>query len=584
MEVISNEQINNIRSSVDIVDLISSYLPLVQKGKNYFGVCPFHDDHSPSMSVSKEKQIYTCFSCGATGNVIKFVLDYENVSFPEALKILADKAGINLDIKLSNNNLSFSKYKNLYDIYELAFKFYQNNINTTNGVNAKKYLYSRNLNDDIIKEFGIGLSLKNYELLTKLLMRKNYSPNDLLKSGLVIKSKTNYMDIYYNRIMFPLYNLNGQVVGFSGRIFDNSDTSKYINTKETDIFKKGELLYNYHRAKNICRQKNVVIVMEGFMDVIRAYTIGVTNVVATMGTAVTKNQALLIKKMAKDVILCFDGDEAGAKATFACAELFNEIGINPKIVRLEENLDPDEYILKYGKDKFVAKIDNPVNIMDFKLSYLKRNKDFKNPNDVADYVNKIINDLNNIDDDVLRELTLKKVSNESNLDIDFLRSKLTNVKSGNTIINKDTRKENKKITKYQKAEENLIFYMLKSVEVIKLYDEKITYMPDETYRTLAREISYFYKKYGYINSADLISNIKDNSIINTLGKVEMLNLKNEYTINEINDYINTIWDYNLKFEINNLKEKIKNETDPIEKAKLAQKIVDLKVRGDKYDK
>lgn len=583
MEVISNEQINNIRSSVDIVDIISNYLPLTQRGKNYFGVCPFHDDHSPSMSVSKEKQIYTCFSCGATGNVIKFVMDYENVSFPEALKVLADKAGISLDVKLSNNNLILNKHKTLYDIYDLAFKFYQNNINTTNGIDAKKYLLSRNLNDNVIKEFGIGLSLKNYDLLTKLLIRKNYSTNDLLKSGLVIKSKINYMDVYYNRIMFPLYNLNGQVVGFSGRIYDGSDTSKYINTKETDIFKKGELLYNYHRAKNICRQKNVVIVMEGFMDVIRAYTIGITNVVATMGTAVTKYQANLIKKMARDVILCFDGDEAGAKATMACCDLFNEIGVNPKIVRLEESLDPDEYILKYGKDKFISKLDNPINIMDFKLSYLKKNKDFNNPNDVAQYVNKIISDLNLIDDEVLRELTLKKISNESKLDIDFLRSKLSDKKINKVNIETTPKKEGNKKTKYQKAEENLIFYMLKSTEVIRLYDQKITYMPDDNYRALAREISYFYKKNGYINSADLISVLSDNTLIKVLGQIEMMNLKEEYTIDEINDYINTIWDYNIKYEINHLKNKIRNEIDPIEKAKLAQKIVDLKVRGDRND-
>lgn len=581
MEVISNEQINNIRSSVDIVDIISSYLPLVQKGKNYFGVCPFHDDHSPSMSVSKEKQIYTCFSCGATGNVIKFVMDYENISFPEALKILADKAGINLEIKITNSNNSFDKYKNIYDIYGLAYKFYQNNINTTAGIEAKEYLKSRKLNDDVIKEFGIGLALKNNELLTKLLMRKNYSPNDLLNSGLIIKNKNNYNDIYYNRIMFPLFNLNGQVVGFSGRIFNVNDSSKYINTKETDIFKKGELLYNYHRSKNVCRQKNVVIVMEGFMDVIRAYTIGINNTVATMGTAVTKNQALLIKKMARDVVLCFDGDQAGAKATMACAELFSDIGVNVKVVRLEENLDPDEYILKYGREKFISKIENPINVMDFKLSYLKNNKDFSNPNDVADYVNKVIDDLNKIDDDVLRELTLKKISNESGLEIDFLRSKLTDVKKEDVLYLK---KESKKITKYEKAEKNLIFYMLKHPEVIKLYDKKITYMPDENYRILAREISYFYKKFGYINIADLISSINNEELIKLIGQIEMLNLKETYTIEEIDDYINTIWEYNAKFEINSLKEKIKRETNPLEKAKLAQKIVELKVRGDRNDK
>lgn len=579
MEVIPTEQINNIRSSNDIVDVISGYLPLVQRGKNYFGVCPFHDDHSPSMSVSPEKQIYTCFSCGATGNVIKFVMDYENVSFPEALKVLADRAGISINVKFSKNNIETDKYKSLYEIYDLAAKFYQNNINTASGLKAKEYLKARNIDDKIIREFEIGLAISNNNLLTKMLSRKKYSNNDMLKSGLVVKYRADYMDIFYNRIMFPLHNLSGQVVGFSGRIYDGNDTSKYINTKETEIFKKGELLYNYHRAKNSCRQKNTVIVMEGFMDVIRAYTIDVDNVVATMGTAVTKNQAIIIKKMARDVILCFDGDQAGAKATMACCELFNELGVVPKIVRLDDNLDPDEYIQRFGKEKFIGKINHPINMIDFKLQYLKNNKDFNDPNDVANYVNKVIDDLNNINDDVLKEVTLKKVSMESGLEIDFLRSKLVKNENSN-ILPKINDKNIKKKTKYQKAEQNLIFYMLKSTEVIRLYDKKITYMPDEVYRTLAREISYFYSKYGYINTADLISSLTDNNIIETLGQIEMLNLKDNYSVEEINDYINTIWEYNLNFEINSLKNMIKQETDPIVKAKLAQKIVDLKVRGE----
>lgn len=579
MEVIPTEQINNIRSSNDIVDVISGYLPLVQRGKNYFGVCPFHDDHSPSMSVSKEKQIYTCFSCGATGNVIKFVMDYENVSFPEALKMLADRAGISINVKFSKNNIGADKYKSLYEIYDLAAKFYQNNINTTSGLKAKEYLKIRNIDDKIIREFEIGLAISNNNLLTNMLMRRKYSTNDMLKSGLIVKYRSDYIDIFYNRIMFPLHNLSGQVVGFSGRIYDGNDSSKYINTKETEIFKKGELLYNYHRAKNSCRQKNTVIVMEGFMDVIRAYTIDVDNVVATMGTAVTKNQATLIKKMARDVILCFDGDQAGAKATMACCELFNELGVVPKIVRLNDNLDPDEYIQRFGKEKFIDKINHPINMIDFKLEYLKNNKDFNDPNDVANYVNKVIDDLNNINDDVLREVTLKKVSMESGLEMDFLRSKLVKNKSPN-IFPKTHNKNIKKKTKYQKAEQNLIFYMLKSTEVIRLYDKKITYMPDEAYRILACEISYFYSKYGYINTADLISSLNDNNIIETLGQIEMLNLKDDYSIEEINDYINTIWEYNLNFEINSLKNMIKKETDPIAKAKLAQKIVDLKVRGE----
>lgn len=217
MPLISPEEINRIKNSNDIVDTISKYIPLIPKGKNFFGVCPFHEDHSPSMSVSKEKQIYTCFSCGATGNVIKFIEDYENISFMEALKILADRAGIVLSIGTIQNK-GIDKNGPLYDIYDLSSKFYHNNINTTLGKAAKEYLKQRDIDEAIIKEFGIGLALKKHDMLLNLLVNKKFDMNLLMKSGLVVRNEHGYLDSYYNRIMFPLWDITGKVVGFSGRI------------------------------------------------------------------------------------------------------------------------------------------------------------------------------------------------------------------------------------------------------------------------------------------------------------------------------------------------------------------------------
>jgi len=346
MNYLSGEKIKEIRDSVDIVDIISNYVSLTPKGKNYFGVCPFHDDNNPSMSVNRDKKIYKCFSCGATGTVFKFIMDYENISFIEAVKKVADTAGLNINIgnvpKVKNNN-------KLLEIYDLSLKFYINNINTSGGKEAKEYLKNRGITDEIIKEFQIGLALNGKDKLSQILLKK-FNEKDIMKSGLVNKNAYGYLDLFYDRIMFPLYDLKGNVIAYSGRIYNKEDNSKYFNTKETEIFKKGELLYNYHRAKDIARQQNQIIVMEGFMDVIRAHTINIKNVVATMGTAVTKEQALLIKKMAKEIILCFDGDEAGAKATMACADELIKIGVTPKVIRLENNMDPDEYITKYNKE------------------------------------------------------------------------------------------------------------------------------------------------------------------------------------------------------------------------------------------
>ena len=569
MEMLSNDKIKEIKDSVDIVNIIGSYLPLTPKGKNFFGVCPFHDDHTPSMSVSKEKQIYTCFVCHETGNVFNFIMKYENISFMEAVKKIADISHINIDVNI--NTKQVRKDNNLYEIYSLSNKFYKNNINTKLGIEAKDYLNKRGINEEIIKEFEIGLSLKDNKLLTKLLINK-YSEDELIKSGLINKNTNGLNDTFYNRIMFPLYDLNGNVVGFSGRIYNTTDTSKYINSKESEIFKKGEILYNYHRAKDEVRRLNQIIITEGFMDVIRLHSVGIKNVVAVMGTAFTKNHALLIKRSAKEIILMFDGDEAGEKATISCSNELLKIGVTPKIVRLENNLDPDEYILKYGKDAIINKINNPINIMDFKLSNLKKQKDLTKNEDIALYVNQMLEEIVKIDDEILKELTLKKLSKETGLDIDFLRSKIITEEKEEVIIK--PKKVN--ISKYQKAEKNLIYYMLRYEEAIKKYQKKITYMPTIEYRYLAREISMFYNENGYINISDLINELNDDKLIKTLGEIETLELNEEYNSEEIDDYIRVIKDYNVNFEIDKLKKEMANTTDPLIKASIGAKIVEFR--------
>lgn len=569
MNFLNQEQINEIRAKTNIVDIISNYVSLTPRGKNYFGICPFHDDNNPSMSVSTDKQIYKCFSCGATGTVFKFIMDYENISFKEAVKKVADSIGINVNIgKTTKKDNSIT-----HQIYDLSLKFYINNINTHSGLSAREYLQKRNLNKDIIKEFQIGLALNNRDSLSKILSKK-YEDKDLLKTGLLGKNEYGYYDLFVNRIMFPLYDLNGNVVAYSGRIYNKEDNSKYINTKETELFKKGKLLYNYHKAKEPARQKNQIIIMEGFMDVIRAYTIGIKNVVATMGTAVTNDQAHLIKKLGKEVILCFDGDAAGAKATSSCADELMKIGVTPMVIRLENNLDPDEYIQKYAEE-FKRKIDKPMSIMDFKLNYLKQSKNLNNTVDQANYINEAIKEIEKIDDDILREVTIKKLVSDTDIDENLIRNKI-NLKPKKT---KKTQKEiiNIKTDKYEVAQRNLVYYMLKSKEVIQMYNNKVTYMPNKEYRMLAREISLFYKENGFIDEASFIDFTHcDEELTNTIKKINIANIKDQYSLEEIDDYIKAIKDYNIKNETKRLEKNMKEEIDPLKQAKIAQKIIDLK--------
>lgn len=564
MNNIGHEQIKEIREKADIVSIISNYVSLVPKGKNYFGICPFHDDNHPSMSVNPEKKIYKCFSCGATGTVFKFLMDFENISFYEAVQEVASTIGIKINAKSKKKKQN----TNLNEIYDISLKYYINNINTSYGKEARNYLKKRQLDKNIIKEFQIGLSLSNNDL--SQILTKKYSEEDLLKSGLIGKNPYGYYEIFKDRIMFPLWNLDGQAVAYSGRIYNKQDDSKYINTTETEIFQKGKILYNYHRAKKQARAKNKIIVVEGFMDVIRLYTIGIENVVAPMGTAVTKDQANLIKKMAKEVILCFDGDKAGAKATSACGDLLIEMGVTPKVIRLPDNQDPDEYILKNGEKAYKNLLDNPKSFTEFKMNYLKEDKNLQNAEDEANYVNEVIKEIEKIKDDTLREITIQKLAAETNIDEKFIKNKLEYkpVKRKKITI---------KTNKYEIAQRNLIYYMLNYPKVIEKYNKQVTYIPSKDYRWLAREINQFYEDNGFIEIADFMDYTQcDTELLDTLKIVTNAKLSDEYTEDEIDDYIKTIQEYNINNETKRLQEELKKETDTNKKLLIAQKIVELK--------
>lgn len=573
MAYISNEIINEIRNKTDIVDVVSRYVNLTKKGKNYIGVCPFHDDHSPSMSVSPEKQIFTCFSCGATGNVFTFVSDFEKISFSDAVRLLGEKAGISIG---NNTYIGNSKRDEYFDIYDSANKFYQNSLFTNLGKNAIQYLKNRNIDRDTIKKFGIGLSVQKLSL-TDYLKNKNYSIDKLIDVGL---TNDNGNDIFINRIMFPIYDLAGNPVAFSGRIYNTKDTSKYINTKETDKFKKGKILYNYHIAKEHLKKNDSVIIMEGQMDVIRASTIGVNNCIATMGTALTRDHKSIIKNMTNNVILCFDGDSAGEKATISAIELLEDTGIDIKIVRLPNDMDPDEYIIKEGKDSFLYQISNATNLIDYKMELLKKNKDFGNIKDISSYVNSALKELVYEKDDIVVELNLKKLATSFDIDYDNLVNKYEKFKNDNN--NKDSyvkvNKPKKVYNRYGQAECYLIYYMLKDDRVINMVENRVGYFPDKNIRELSNEIIYYFHKYGIINVADFISYISSrNEILNTLKEILAMNIKEDFLIDEIEDYIFVINEYHKEVKINDLNKKLKEEKDPLKQAKISLEI--MKIRG-----
>ena len=578
MAFVSNDEINSIRAKADIVSIIGSYLPLTQRGKNYLGVCPFHDDHSPSMSVSSEKQIYKCFSCGATGNVFTFVSEYENVSFIEAVKIVADKCGMSLSVDTFNSKVP-QVFKEEHEIMDLAQKFFMNNLRTDSGKEALKYLKERGIDEDIIKEFGIGLSLDSNDTLFTLLSKKGYDKKKLMDIGLinVINDKT--YDMFSRRITFPLWDKDGNIVGFSARIYrGEKDVSKYMNSRESKIFKKGETLYNYHKAKDVAKREKQIIVVEGFMDAIRISTTGIKNVVALQGTAMTQDQINLLKKLRVKVILCLDNDNAGEIATINNGEELEKNNIETYVIRLSGEKDPDEYILANGKEAFAQNVLEPITFFEFKMNYLKQNKDLNNVTDLTSYINDVLKDLANNDDAILRELTLTKLSKEYEISLDVLKSKLeelapVEVKERKVEVKKETIKKDS----YMIGAEKVLYFMMNGEEYIKKYQKRLGFFNDSQYREIANEIVYFNENNKKITVADFITYVMDKeSIKNKVMEIVNESVNDEVTMEAMDEYISALLKIMTKNEIKRLKELMKKELDVDKKVKLAAQIAELK--------
>lgn len=571
----NQDLISEIRQKTDIVDIVGERIPLVARGKNFFGVCPFHDDSNPSMCVSREKQIYTCFSCHATGNVFTFLMNYEHLDFKEVLVYLGGHVGVDVsNIRVSKSTTKFDK---LYDAYNLSVKYFQNNLSSKIGKDAKGYLVKRGINEELIKEFEIGLSLDSRSDLCKLLTSKGYDLALLNKIGLAVD---NY-DIYNDRVMFPLHDPMGRCVGFSGRIYKDMDQSKYINTKETEIFKKGECLYHYHKAIEECRKSGSVIVMEGFMDVIRAFSVGVKNTVALMGTALTKEQINLLKRLSKNIILCLDGDDPGVHATLNNGDILLDKGIEVKVISLPKEDDPDTFILKYGKERFLNLIDSAINFNDYKINSLRENVDFRSDVEKANYINTVLKETVKIDDEIRVEIVLKKLAKEFDIRYNTLEKRFNDIRGEvkvETFQSIVQEVKSLKKTKYEKAVEQILYFMLNNDWVISQVAKERVFFPSEETRVLSSEIIYYYEKYGIINIADFYTYVKDKeNVLVLLNSILADNYLEKTTKEELFSYFKVINEYRLKLEINRLEGLMKKEVDPLEMAKIGEKIRKLRM-------
>ena len=563
-----------IRNSNDIVEVISEYLPLTKRGKNYFGVCPFHDDTNPSMSVSSDKQIYKCFSCGASGNVFNFVMDYEKVDFKEAVSILAKRAGISLGSSaLFKRSNKFDRY---YEMYEVALKLYQNNINSAFGEAAINYLNERGISKELIKEFKIGLSL-NKDSLSMVLVNKGYTNVEIERFGL----GSGVHDLYINRIMFPLFDTSNRPVGFSGRIYNNSNNSKYINTKETPIFIKGDLLYNYYNCKEYVRHEKKLIIVEGFMDVIRLYSIGIRNVVALMGTSLTKNQIALIKRVTSNVYLCLDGDSAGRSAMNSIGEVLTSSGFSVSVINLDGGYDPDEFVLKYGENRFKSLYENAISFSEYKIIYMKEGIDLNDLDQKTNYINEVLKEVKSEDDLIKQEFMLKRIALEFDIDINILKNNLKNIQKCSKIkaLSKSPVKV-VKINKYDKATYNIIYTMMCNYEACKYFEKKLNFLPRREERYLSNEIIHAYKVDGKLVLADFITKLSDKPELFGVLQTVLSNVYEESSFEAFKDYITVIRDYNKDQSIKRLKSLMSEESDPVKQAEYLEKIRLVKMESE----
>lgn len=578
MDNSTNNDFKRIQNRADIVDIISSYVNLESHGKNYFGVCPFHDDHSPSMSVSREKQIYKCFVCGATGNVFNFVENYLGITFLEAVKIVADKVGETFTIRENNVDLKNKKY---YDIMNLSMMLYQNNLRTKEGADARAYLEKRGITDEIIKDFGIGLSLPESDQLHKLLTSKGITEKDMSDLGLIAKGDNGIYDLFRNRIMFPLFSPNGKVNGYSARIYHGEDASKYINTRETILFKKRDNLYNYHLASPIARKEKYIVICEGQMDAIRIYSVGIKNVVATMGTALAKEQIDLLKKLGCKVIIVMDADNAGELATATNGKLLMQAGIDVGVVRLTGKKDPDEYILTYGVAAFRENLKSPMSYPEFMNIYLRKNKNLSNPTELTNYINEMITLLAELDDELLSEVTINKLVEEFHLDKDLLKSR---VKSHELVeVVKVEKKEEikteteKKNDKFNKALKMMLYYMMNDTDCMRLFLHYNLDLPKSKYRLVANNLIYYFELSREIDFADYLTFSEKYPDVCEIVKEIITEVHvSEFKIDDMEAIISVVKEILDKEKIKALQEEMKHELDVNRKKRLVEEIIEIK--------
>lgn len=569
MAKIPRNVIDEIRNSVDIGDVIGRYVQLHQAGKNLIGLCPFHDEKTPSFSVNEEKQFFYCFGCHRSGNVFQFLMELKHIDFVDAVKEIANDSNIKIPeqyvsvpAKPSNN-----ENRQLFDLHDKAAKLYHHIlVNTPAGQVALNYLKKRGMSEELIEQFGLGYA-PDQRILKPFFQQQKVDYQLLRKSGLFSEDQQGELrDRFIERIMYPIKNGQGQVIAFSGRLIDTSKTNlpKYLNSPETPIFNKRRALFNFDVARKAARKDGRLYLFEGFMDVISAFAAGIENGIASMGTSFTEEQVAIIGRATKQLDICYDGDQPGQNAIDRAISLVNDHRPNQlqvKVVQLPAGIDPDEYVQKYGPQQFNAYLTNKEETTtEFYLRFLRNGKNLDNQNELMQYLNQALKVIAQVQAPLEEDMYLQRLASEFNLDRQTLKTQLDQLRQQLGIHNQPWTKQQPSLVRHQQfqqtseeehrkvklsrtelAEQILLRYMLYDREVwMHVTSDHDFHFAHEKYQTLYLLAASYFSENGSYSTADFLDYLDESSLQGTLGQIENLNVDQEVDMRAIDDCIHMI--------------------------------------------
>lgn len=564
----SDELIEEIRTNNDIVDVISKYVTLKRSGRNFFGLCPFHKEKSPSFAVSPDKQIFHCFGCGAGGNVIHFISKIEGLDFKDTLELLANRANIELPTLENSEDDKTARLKSkVYEINKIAAEFYHENLYKPTSKMAQEYIKKRKLDNRTLKAFLIGYA-GNFNELYLLLKQKGFTEEEMLASSLVKRTDNGgYMDSFRKRLMFPIQDVRERVIAFGGRVLDDSKP-KYINSPENIVYSKGRNLFGLNVAKKHDTKR--IIIVEGYMDAISLYQRGITNVVASLGTAMTESQGRLLRRHSEQVILGYDADGAGQAAILRGMEILQNLGCDIRVLQIEGAKDPDEYVLKYGPERFQRCVDNSISLVEFKVKVLLKELNIENTNDKIKFLNEIAKILSKITNQIEREIYVDKIAREYKISKEAIYAEINKLiyndnqgskKLEKKVITMELKEESKtNISESTLKKEKLVIYLLIN-EYSKSYEKiakliTLNDIQDETNRQILKKMYEEFQK-GNINTNQIVDWFQDENIISRITEI----MAEDFEITDVNKAIDDLINVYEKQKLVNRRNEILKQLD-----------------------